>query len=244
MRYDAEHMQHSHQTAAAEVHCWRIAYLLAAAADCSAACGRNLDNIRPPPSVCRTHDIQRLSRALKAKQQQLSNLEADHHQLSHRHYLLASSCDLLQLLATLKQSANRTQSLDKLHQPTATAESEALQQLRRLQYQQNPPVSHTDRDTSCDIPSGSSSYSSNSSNCHPFSLLQLEEAETLGTFEDPLRALRSQLLHEDIDPYPGIQELTVEQMQADYRSMIHQLALNVGFLDNPISRSRDDDNNP
>lgn len=205
-------------------------------------------------SAYRTKDIQRLSQVLRAKQQQLSRLEEDHYQLSHRHYLLSAVCDVLQLLANLKKSANP--SAVDAQQPASTIEAELLQQLRDVQQQHSTLLNYPSlgSNSSVDItaslqhlgslPSSASPYSSNSSIGSFVNLQSLEETDTLGTFEDPLRTLRTSLLHEDQNPYPGVQDLTLEHMQAEYQTLIHQLALNVGFLDNPVIRSRDNDQNP
>jgi hypothetical protein len=216
---------------------------------------------------------------VRLKLQELGQLEAEHSQLSFRHNTLASTCDVVQLLGTLRNAGQPSSAEEELMgQLQALMPSPELLNSRSydapfLQQQQQQQGQAQGMSTSRSGSWGSLSRSSSnpgqqqqqqqmqqrvqvdsSSGDAAFGgWADIEEGQTLGTLQDPLRmlvhALRSSGSSSGSSCSNGLElgdvcDMSLRQLQDDYQNTVNQLALHLSFLDNPFKRSHQEDANP
>uniref|UniRef100_A0A383WGR4 Uncharacterized protein n=1 Tax=Tetradesmus obliquus TaxID=3088 RepID=A0A383WGR4_TETOB len=199
--------------------------------------------VKRPSKTC---DIEQLSQALRLKLQELGQLEAENSQLSFRHNTLAATCDVLQLLGAVRNAG----------QPSS-AEEELIGQLQALM-----PSLDLLYSSSCDASTQQQQQQqvamqrSASSGAAAFGgWVDIGEAETLGTLQNPMRML----LHLLRSPTcsngsssangsgcapEGYAKMTLRQLQEDYQETVNQLAQHLSFMDNPFKRNQQGDANP
>lgn len=77
--------------------------------------------------------------------------------------------------------------------------------------------------------------------------VDVQEDQTLGTLQDPLRMLRHALCSSGSSSglaLGDVEHMSLRQLQDDYQGTVNQLALHLSFLDNPFKRSQQGDANP
>jgi hypothetical protein len=211
-----------------------------------------------------------LSQAVRLKLQELGQLQAEHSQLSFRHNTLASTCAVVQLLGSLRNAGQPSCAEEELMgQLQALMPSPELLQSSsydapNLQQQQQGEAQDMSgsRSSSCESLSRSCSnpddrqqqqqqqqmqLDSSSGDAAFGGWVDVQEDQTLGTLQDPLRMLRHALCSSGSSSglaLGDVEHMSLRQLQDDYQGTVNQLALHLSFLDNPFKRSQQGDANP
>jgi hypothetical protein len=199
---------------------------------------------------------------VRLKLQELGQLQAEHSQLSFRHNTLVSTCEVVQLLGSLRNAG----------QPSC-AEEELMGQLQALMPSpellhsssyEAPSLQQQQQQGQAQEMSGSRSGSNPDQPQQQQQQQQMQldsgnggaafggwvdvgEEQTLGTLQDPLRMLRHALCSSGSSSgftLGDVDSMSLRQLQDDYQGTVNQLALHLSFLDNPFKRNQQGDANP